>query len=261
MQPANHTLYHHNLLHLRQYQSRIFALLGQLHPDLIQPSPIPEHGTGDATAIVPLPSITDDYKQTSHDRPPGTPEHISVIFGLGLGKWLTQYHKSHFEDLHRMAIIEPDIHQVYRLLDQIDLQYLCKDNHVFWIIGNDISYLSRLLGEASVNIGSWGLSFYINESTEKLNPEIYANAEERVKNSVQLARQNTQVQVQRGLFIQHNILRNLPSMIRSISLNRLQDSLPGTPAVIIGAGPSLDKNVDLLKNARQGYYWLQWIPL
>lgn len=49
----------------------------------------------------------------------------------------------------------------------------------------------------------------------------------------------------------HHWLANLPRMARSFYANRMQGAFKNVPALICGAGPSLEKSLDLLKNAEQ----------
>ncbi|MBI4389841.1 MAG: motility associated factor glycosyltransferase family protein [Nitrospinae bacterium] len=47
-----------------------------------------------------------------------------------------------------------------------------------------------------------------------------------------------------------NIIDNLPRILASPGINQFENKLNGVPAVVISAGPSLDKNVRLLKGVR-----------
>jgi len=48
-----------------------------------------------------------------------------------------------------------------------------------------------------------------------------------------------------------NTLRNLPVIGREADVSRLAGAFPGTPAVVIAAGPSLDRSVDQLRQVRE----------
>ena len=47
-----------------------------------------------------------------------------------------------------------------------------------------------------------------------------------------------------------NILANTPTIIRSPGVKRLFNRFENLPAIIVGAGPSLDKNVTLLREVK-----------
>lgn len=78
--------------------------------------------------------------------------------------------------------------------------------------------------------------------------EVAAFVEEvaRRQNELQLLR-NT-VEHSAGLW-QKNLMRNLGAVARSTPVSSGFGSLPGVPAVIVSAGPSLDENVSLLREA------------
>lgn len=50
-----------------------------------------------------------------------------------------------------------------------------------------------------------------------------------------------------------NIRKNLPVIAAGVSVERLGDILKGMPAIVVGAGPSLQKNIDLLAEAGNRY--------
>ncbi len=56
---------------------------------------------------------------------------------------------------------------------------------------------------------------------------------------------------QRGL-TEMNLIRNLPTIAKSRPVGRFSDALRDTPAFIIGAGPSLDRNIDQLRKVEKG---------
>jgi len=48
--------------------------------------------------------------------------------------------------------------------------------------------------------------------------------------------------------------KNLPYIVNSVLLDKYRDSYKNKPAIIISAGPSLDKNVDLLKGIEEEFF-------
>ena len=49
------------------------------------------------------------------------------------------------------------------------------------------------------------------------------------------------------------LLKNIPNLFEEIPLARLKDTYKGKTAVVVSAGPTLDRNIEILKKQRDKY--------
>lgn len=64
---------------------------------------------------------------------------------------------------------------------------------------------------------------------------------------------NLATQLNLGPLWQHNTLRNLPSIMQSPGISRLERAFPGMPAIVVAAGPSLDDALPVLKGLKDRF--------
>ncbi|MEW5898338.1 MAG: 6-hydroxymethylpterin diphosphokinase MptE-like protein, partial [Bacillota bacterium] len=83
-----------------------------------------------------------------------------------------------------------------------------------------------------------------------LDPEFYDRMRARLRDYISflLVEVNTSRELNRD--IQHNLMANLPLVVRDPGIVALKGPFAGRPAVIVAAGPSLARNVHLLHEAR-----------
>ncbi|MFH1897009.1 MAG: 6-hydroxymethylpterin diphosphokinase MptE-like protein [Candidatus Desantisbacteria bacterium] len=82
------------------------------------------------------------------------------------------------------------------------------------------------------------------------NPEFYQQVRKYLSEATLIATQNLATLAEHAPVWQSHILMNLPQIISSPGLKELFEKFEGFPAIIVAAGPSLDKNVALLKEAK-----------
>jgi hypothetical protein len=99
--------------------------------------------------------------------------------------------------------------------------------------------------------GCWkGLTWLALPAYVQAFPELAAQLQEDI------ARRQVELKIQRSTVLgtavrwQQNLFANLTVLQRAAPVSRLFGSLENVPAVIVAAGPSLEQNVDLLKEAQ-----------
>ncbi len=53
------------------------------------------------------------------------------------------------------------------------------------------------------------------------------------------------------------LLKNIPNLFEEIPLARLKDTYKGKTAVVVSAGPTLDRNIEILKSKGINMFYLQ----
>jgi hypothetical protein len=95
-----------------------------------------------------------------------------------------------------------------------------------------------------------GLVLFEHPASLRLDPEFYDNMRSRVRDYVSLLLVDMETAKNLSYIVQQNNLDNLPVVISDPGINVLENAFKDKPAVIVSAGPSLNKNIDLLAEAK-----------
>lgn len=83
-----------------------------------------------------------------------------------------------------------------------------------------------------------------------VNREAYERFRRRFREEKRLVDAGFVTGVHRGAEWTNALMKNIPVILRSAGVNRLKDLFKGRPAIIVSAGPSLEKNFHLLRKAK-----------
>ncbi|MCL6450616.1 MAG: DUF115 domain-containing protein [Acetobacteraceae bacterium] len=172
-----------------------------------------------------------------------------VVLGLGLG-----YHVRHLLErtrstAARLLVVERHPELAAAALGNLDLAGLA-NGRVRLLVGEDPAVVGQAL-EAFFNPASVGsVGILEHPASVQLDPEYYAQVREEIRKAANAALVATNTVIYYSHAWQFNYILNLPYAVFSPGINRLFDRFSGVPAVVVGAGPSLDKNVHLLRRAQ-----------
>ncbi|MBU2699158.1 hypothetical protein Ga0466249_000237 [Sporomusaceae bacterium BoRhaA] len=175
---------------------------------------------------------------------------LVVVYGFGLGYLVEALHKN-IDERIPIFVIEPD-HDLFRAaLNTRDLRAVLSSERVFIIAPSDEGY------EIATNFFElYDLTRYSNLVITGLSGHqaAYAKAYEKTVHQLSDAVNARLVQEKtmsiNGASIMSNSICNLPIYYRSPGIHTLFDQFKGMPAIIVSAGPSLNKNIHLLKKAK-----------
>ncbi|MDQ0285624.1 hypothetical protein J2Z49_000728 [Desulfofundulus luciae] len=167
-----------------------------------------------------------------------------VLFGMGLGYELDALLQD--EQLPAMVIVEPDEEVFYYLLHFFDLSQVEKCS-VYFIQDDRQEEIEKLLSEVikqeqSINFSFCPLAGYVypfREQIQKLKQAI------KEKINFVLVSVVTTLAHDRQWF--QNYILNLKQVAGSVPVEKFAGELAGTPAVLVGAGPSLEYDIDVLR--------------
>ncbi|MCB2340753.1 motility associated factor glycosyltransferase family protein [Clostridium estertheticum] len=171
-----------------------------------------------------------------------------LIFGIGCGH-AVDYIKNNFKKLEKVIIIEPDLNLFLKLLEFIDLQeMLIKLKSVTFIINKtDIEATDIIWNSLSAGIKD-GISIVYNISYRTL----YLGYFEEVMKKWSTYLNDTTVNIathDRFLYTWPvHIFKNIKE--EALSIEQLVNKFKDLPAILVSAGPSLNKNMHLLKSLR-----------
>lgn len=169
-------------------------------------------------------------------------EHVSIIIGFGLG-YSTEYIMKNMEENHHVCVIEPVPYFIKLALQRFDYSEYIEKKKLFICPGiDDIRFVLSLL-ENELVITNWYLRL---ENYVRCCPE-YTEIAIFTPDLISSLRCNTGTVHGAGHKIADNDIECLPYVIRHRGVNELRDLFKGKSAVLVSTGPSLGKNIHILK--------------
>jgi len=169
----------------------------------------------------------------------------SILLGFGLGYLALEMVKA-MEKGHLLIICETDIALFKVALEQVDLTPVLESRRVKILVGKDID-LSTTIVNMAIKFLTSKISVVKFHPSHATGPETYTSLEKKAKETALTLQVNANTILYSGRKMAGNILANTLDIISSAGVKRLFNKFKGIPAIVVGAGPSLDKNVALLK--------------
>jgi Flp pilus assembly protein TadD len=172
--------------------------------------------------------------------------NASILLGFGLG-YLARELAKKVENKHPIVICEVDPAIVKVALTHVDLHEVLESDYIKILVGariplqNMIARLSTKFMTAKVDVISYAPSL-------RLDPKAYGELEAVAQKESLAIILNRNTTLKAGARMMENILRNFPDVLHSAGVNHLANLFEGRPAVLVAAGPSLEKNVHLLRD-------------
>ena len=175
-------------------------------------------------------------------------EGIAVIFGFGLGYFAEEVLKQ-FEDGHIMIVYEavPEIFKT--ALQTRDLTKLFEAKKITIILGKDTD--NFIFKQDYHHLLANGKFWIVKHHPSlKLDENAYQIFQEKLENEKRIMGSNIATIIKLGKEFINSFMENIPYIIRRPGVFKLKDIFKGRPAIIISAGPSLEKNIHLLETAK-----------
>lgn len=186
------------------------------------------------------------------DRLGKVPKYAPVfLFGVGSGSYLKALIK-HTEPEVNVVVYEPSLTIFMKMLEEVDLTEQIKDRPIAFIVNgiNEEEFkpvMAQLL---------------VLENMEFLISEVHPNYREfygeEILDPIRILQRNIEnmmMNYQTGLALTSsvatNIISNMPYALEGYNTKKLYEAVPhGGPAILVSAGPSLNKNIQELKKAK-----------
>jgi len=175
--------------------------------------------------------------------------NASVLLGFGLGYLALEIAIS-MEDGHLLIICEADPALFKVALEQVDLEPVLESERVKILLKKEIDISPVILG-LSVKYLTSKISVVKFQPSFSIDPESYNSLQKKAQETATYIQVNANTLLMAGKAMAGNVLANTPDIIRSAGVKRLFDKFRDIPAIVVGAGPSLDKNVTLLKEVKE----------
>ncbi|MBU3190622.1 DUF115 domain-containing protein [Clostridium bowmanii] len=171
-----------------------------------------------------------------------------LIFGIGCG-YAVDYIVSNFKKLEKVIIVEPDLNLFITLLNFIDVQgLLLKLKHITFIINKTYIEATSIIWSCLSAGMKDGVSIVYNISYRTLYPGYL----ESVMGKWSKYLNGTKVNIATNDSFLYtwpvNIFRNIKQ--EALPIEELIDKFGDIPIILVSAGPSLNKNMHLLKKIK-----------
>ena len=174
---------------------------------------------------------------------------VMVLFGMGLG-YLPLQLSDKIVANSSLVIFEADPAIFLTAMQHIDLTPLLKSPRVRFLVGPDVGIAGECFQLLLRNGGEYVRAIRY-EPAMKLNPTLYnEKLEKELVQYTYAATMNIHTLNRFGPLFSRSTLEAVPNIISAYGINQIKDRFPGIPAILVAAGPSLQKNVQYLVKAK-----------
>jgi hypothetical protein len=170
-----------------------------------------------------------------------------VIAGCGLGYHLVAL-ESRFER-PLLIVFEPDPALLKAAFCTVDLAGPLRDGRLIFITTADKAALHEKLLPRHADI-LLGVQFLRLAYSERCGRDFHARVRELLADFVAYARMQMVTLLRNARITARNVAYNLPTYVSRPGIEALQGCAAGRPAIVIAAGPSLARSLDLLPGLR-----------
>lgn len=169
-----------------------------------------------------------------------------IVFGCGLMYHIYQLVDRYKATLRNLVIIEKEIEIVYTAFVSIDLSPFLLTKTTFFLVDVDHSELRDFMNRLLTPFILDGVTLVEHTASYEVHEGYYDGIRKVIDESLQGGEILLRTKVQLGGMIQENIIRNVPMLLNNPNASALKGLLSQIPAFVIGAGPSLDRNIEQL---------------
>lgn len=172
---------------------------------------------------------------------------LYILGGFGLG-----YHAQALFEItnsETILIIEPDLNLFKHALCERDITDLLYSDRVIFLIGGQPDDCLIVLEQHPGKL----VQLITIRSLYELNTEFYSNVESSVRNYISRKEVNLSTLKRFGRLWVRNLSENAHLLSSTPGVSQLEGLFSGIPALLVAAGPSLDKVKSCLKELREKY--------
>ncbi len=172
-----------------------------------------------------------------------TPVSIHLIYGLGLG-YLFQVASANSSGT--VILYEPDLNIIKTAFSLVDFSNDILKNNVF--ITDNIEKAGEYIYQKS-NVKNTPLML-TTAAYREMAPEKFNEMVEKLQRLVGSYSLDLKYTQQKFYPITRTIIQNIPNLIKEPPLSSIKDFYKGQTAVVVSAGPTLDRNIETIKKYR-----------
>ncbi|HOQ01517.1 MAG TPA: DUF115 domain-containing protein [Acetivibrio clariflavus] len=171
---------------------------------------------------------------------------VDIVFGIGMAFHLEVLITS-FPN-KKVLIIEPNIDLFYQIICVRNLEFLFEKAEI--LVDEDKDTILGKIGTFFWNTDEGGIQLEPLEVYAELFPQIWEDLRDRFVKMAQSFTVDILTRRKFGELWVHNNIKNLNLIAEASNAAELIGRFKGVPAILVSAGPSLKKNVHLLKELK-----------
>ena len=173
-----------------------------------------------------------------------SPVAIHLVYGLGLG-YLFQV--TSLNSQGAVILYEPDLNIMRIVFNLVDFSNDILKKNVY--VTNDLEQLSECIYQKSNTKNSPLLLSTTNY--RELNRENFASLVNELQQMIGRFGLDLKYTKERFWGLTRNLIKNLPNLVHETPIAEFQNRFAGQTAVVVSAGPSLDRNIETIKKYRE----------
>lgn len=177
---------------------------------------------------------------------------VFIFLGTGLGYTIEHLLENYSRYITALLLVEHDPGVFYYFLHRRDWSGLLANPRTRVVIPETQGDLTAAALAFLPHIMGSGVRLVDHAPSFEMYGGFYTAAIEHLRQFMQRAAAESEFLIHNGALIQRNAILNLPAICASLGLGPLRDFYHGRPALLIGAGPSLDKNIDSIAAYQNG---------
>lgn len=175
-----------------------------------------------------------------------------IILGIGLGYQISELIKT-IPEFSKIIVIENDLELARLAFETTNLSSILKYPGLTFIFPFKIEDITTQLELEKFNLCLNGYCFIRQKALYELNKDKNNEFLGEIKSFMQASSVELKTQRKKSKIFYKNISKNFSNLISSEGVNFAKSSLCNIPAIICSAGPSLEKNIQLLKSKRNNF--------
>jgi len=167
-----------------------------------------------------------------------------VVGGFGMGHHLCAL----FDRLRGDAFIvvtEPDLRLIRTAMHHVDLADLLNSGRCVILTQSETSHLHEKLQPHNTMM-MLGTQIVSHPPSQRIAGEFHTSLRERISDYASYCRMTVLTLVGNSRITCTNVANNLPTYVATPPIDVLHQRYAGFPAIVVAAGPSLHRNIDLL---------------
>ncbi|MFO7736610.1 MAG: 6-hydroxymethylpterin diphosphokinase MptE-like protein [bacterium] len=177
---------------------------------------------------------------------------LVLMLGLGLGYHIPKLLQEKPNAVKHIIVFEKDISVLKLALSVLNFIDLIKNGNITFIAGireNSVynAFYSFFSSNFNIKLYSKSMAVISSGGSLALDKNYYIEGIRTFKNAMQQSVSDHGNSPEDSLNGFDNMMENIDHIIRHPGVNRLDNLFAGKNAVLVASGPSLDKNIDLLR--------------
>lgn len=179
-------------------------------------------------------------------RAENTPVTIHLVYGIGLG-YLFQLTSANSQG--SVVLYEPDLNILKIAFSLVDFSNDISKNNVF--IATTLEKAGEYIYKKS---NTQNLPLMLSTTNyRKLNEENFNQMVEELQRMIGMYSLDLKYTQEKFYPLIQGIIKNIPQLVKEIPLSKIKDFYKNKTAVVVSAGPTLDKNIETIKKYRENF--------